>query len=150
MLIEAGADLNLQDEDGNTALMIAVNNNNLKIVKMLIKAGANLKNNEGLSAIDIMSEKTDRNIRILLSTIVSKQTLGRELVKELHDYKSYKKIPFQNKKLAKELHDLNTRVPTLQQIAYNSHKKSINNGKYLKEIKTYLNLDEIDKKKELL
>ena len=145
ILVEAGADLDYQNEDGDTALMIAVENNNIKIVKMLVEAGANLNNREGLSAIDIMNENTDRSIRIFLSTIVSKQTLGRKLVKELHNLDSIEKIPFQNKKLAKKLHDLNIKVPTLKQLAYNAHKKTGKKNKYLREL---INLDELDKKKE--
>ena len=41
-LIDAGADLNLQDKDGVTALMYASDNNHLKIVRILVGAGANI------------------------------------------------------------------------------------------------------------
>ena len=130
MLIKAGADLNLQDEDGDTALITAMRNNNIKFARILIENGAdiNIKNNEGLSAIDFMSEKTDRNIRLLLSTIVSKQTLGRKLVNELHG------------------------VPSLESLSYKAYNKYKNFGitkknKTSNEKKVLFILDDLDKKK---
>jgi len=40
--IQCGADVNFIDEDGNTPLVYAVNNNYLPIVKLLVKNGANV------------------------------------------------------------------------------------------------------------
>ena len=40
LLIDAGADVNAKDNEGNTALSIAIKNNNSEIIKMLINAGA--------------------------------------------------------------------------------------------------------------
>lgn len=37
MLIEAGADINIQDEDGSTALMCAVEHGHMDIVKYLLR-----------------------------------------------------------------------------------------------------------------
>ena len=53
-LITKGCDLNIKDKDGNTALIVAVeNNNNIDIVKLLIDKGANLdiKNKKDDSAL---------------------------------------------------------------------------------------------------
>jgi hypothetical protein len=109
-------------------------NNNIKFARILIENGAdiNIKNNEGLSAIDFMSEKTDRNIRILLSTIVSKQTLGRKLVDKLYN----------------ELHI--SEVPTLQQLSYKAYKNFGNTkkNKYFKVIEPSLILWEEDEKRK--
>ena len=42
-LVYLGADVNAKDEDGRTALMLALNNGQLDAVKYLIKQGANLE-----------------------------------------------------------------------------------------------------------
>jgi len=42
LLIKARADLNIQDENGNTALILAIQRNYIDIVKLLIEEGANL------------------------------------------------------------------------------------------------------------
>jgi hypothetical protein len=61
-LIELGANINLQDINGDTALIIAVRNGSLDIVYDLIDAGAdpNLKNNDGKTALDIAADE-DQN-----------------------------------------------------------------------------------------
>lgn len=60
-LIEYGANINFQDSDGDTALMVAIMNQNEKIANELIKAGANmtLQNKEGKTALDLSLEITD-------------------------------------------------------------------------------------------
>jgi ankyrin repeat protein len=52
-LIKNKIDLDCRDNEGNTPLMIAAKNGDLKIVSALISAGAqvNLQNNEGMSAL---------------------------------------------------------------------------------------------------
>ena len=54
-LIEAGADVNEQDENGGTALMLAARNNRLAVAAYLLEHGArpDLKTKSGLSASDI-------------------------------------------------------------------------------------------------
>lgn len=39
LLIEAGADLNAKDKDGNTALYYAITKNNSKITKLIFEKG---------------------------------------------------------------------------------------------------------------
>merc|ERR1711931_336447 len=55
ILIYVGADTNVKNIAGNTALHIVVMNNNFEFVKELLKAGdftnINLKNNDGNSAL---------------------------------------------------------------------------------------------------
>lgn len=55
MLLEAGADPNLQAIDGKTALMVAAANNHEGIARQLLEAGADpsVKNLAGETAADI-------------------------------------------------------------------------------------------------
>jgi ankyrin repeat protein/outer membrane protein assembly factor BamB len=48
-LLDKGVDVNVRNDDGNTALIEAVNDGNVELVKMLLQAGANpnLKNDSG-------------------------------------------------------------------------------------------------------
>ena len=54
-LIEAGVDVNEQNEQGGTALMLAARNNRLSVVNYLLEHGAkpDLKTKLGTSAFDI-------------------------------------------------------------------------------------------------
>ena len=58
-LVKAGAELNNQDREGNTPLLIACRHGNEKVVCYLIKSGADisLKNNKGETAMDIAAER---------------------------------------------------------------------------------------------
>ena len=58
LLIQAGADLNLSDDSGNTALMTAARKERREIVAALIQAGANcaIVNNSGKSASDLSED----------------------------------------------------------------------------------------------
>jgi ankyrin repeat protein len=76
-LIQAGVDVNLQDKNGSTALMMAVHNSNTssseEVVKMLIDAGAdvNIQNKNGLTALMIAanysnSKSTNATVKMLI------------------------------------------------------------------------------------
>lgn len=60
LLIDAGADINLRNSDGNTALWVATMNSyhGTQVIELLLKKGANPKekNNYGNSAYDISPE----------------------------------------------------------------------------------------------
>jgi len=62
LLLENKADIDVQDNWGNTPLWRSVNNypDNREIINILIKYGANpeIKNNSGISAMQIMKEDT--------------------------------------------------------------------------------------------
>ena len=64
MIINAGANLNLQYKDGNTALNLAIEKGNKNIAEMLIKKGANLnlQENDGFSALMIALDKGNNKI----------------------------------------------------------------------------------------
>lgn len=58
-LVKAGVDLNAQDREGNTPLLIACRNSGEKVIRYLIKSGAdiNIKNSKGETAMDIAAER---------------------------------------------------------------------------------------------
>ena len=60
LLIDAGANINATNNDGETALIFTINRYyNLQGVQVLIENGANLyaKNKQGLTALDIARKK---------------------------------------------------------------------------------------------
>lgn len=64
LLLDRGADLNIKNNKGNTALMYACLLNHEPIVKFLVDKGAdlNIKNNEGYTALDIALNQKYRKI----------------------------------------------------------------------------------------
>jgi ankyrin repeat protein len=56
-IIKKGANINAQDEKGNTPLMLAINFESAYMVELLIEEGANvnLANNEGMTPLEIAS-----------------------------------------------------------------------------------------------
>jgi len=69
LLQEAGADVNVRDEDGSTALMCAAEHGHLEIVKLLLQhPDINLAatDNDGLTALTVAMEAGNRDIGVLL------------------------------------------------------------------------------------
>ena len=69
LLTDAGADLNIRDEDGSTALMCAAEHGHLEIVKVLMQhpdININATDNDGLSALSVAMEAGHRDIGVLL------------------------------------------------------------------------------------
>ena len=69
LLLEAGADINIRDEDGSTALMCAAEHGHADIVKLLMQhADINLAatDNDGLTALTVAMEAGHRDIGVLL------------------------------------------------------------------------------------
>ena len=69
LLTEAGADLNIRDEDGSTALMCAAEHGHLEIVKVLMQhpdINISATDNDGLSALSVAMEAGHRDIGVLL------------------------------------------------------------------------------------
>ena len=68
LLVEAGADANIKDKDGSTALLLTCFWGTEEVVRLLIKGGANvnIKDNEGRSPIDMASFWNREGIRQLL------------------------------------------------------------------------------------
>ena len=49
MLLEAGADANVANEDGQTALMLAARTGNVAVAELLVKHGADVNRRENSS-----------------------------------------------------------------------------------------------------
>ncbi|KAK2843256.1 hypothetical protein Q7C36_011471 [Tachysurus vachellii] len=74
LLVQAGADINVQDKDGKTPLMLAVVNHHEQLVKLLLDSGAdrNVKNEFGSSLLEMAKASGKKNIINLLE--------GRQIV----------------------------------------------------------------------
>ena len=59
LLIDAGADVNRPDTNGQTPLMLAVNEQLSGLIELLIKAGAdvNMQNKEGETAVNLTASQ---------------------------------------------------------------------------------------------
>ena len=66
-LISAGANLDLQDKDGDTALIFAAQENNTELGLALISGGANLdlQNNDGATALTWAAYKNNSELAII-------------------------------------------------------------------------------------
>lgn len=68
VLLDAGADSDLQDVNGVSALMYAATTNNSKSLKVLLEAGVdpNLQNADGVSALYLAASKSVEAVQMLL------------------------------------------------------------------------------------
>ncbi|BFY99638.1 hypothetical protein BsWGS_02678 [Bradybaena similaris] len=69
LLVEEGADVNLQDEDGSTALMCACEHGNLDIVNFLLAQpgiDANIADNEDSTALSIAMQAGHKDVGVVL------------------------------------------------------------------------------------
>lgn len=80
--VNRGADVNYIDKNGDTSLIIASKNANLELAKFLLDHGAlvNIKNKQGLSAIDYAQKASDNR---LISLLKKYRQLQLEQEKEL-------------------------------------------------------------------
>lgn len=69
LLVESGADMNIQDEDGSTALMCAAEHGHTEIVKHLLSqpdCDASITDCDGSTALNIAMDAGNRDIGVLL------------------------------------------------------------------------------------
>lgn len=73
MLLHMGSELNITDDDGQTALMYATLSDNFASVKCLVEAGANINatNSLGLNALDLLCSKEPTEARLKMVSIES-------------------------------------------------------------------------------
>uniref|UniRef100_A0A0K2T6J3 Uncharacterized protein n=1 Tax=Lepeophtheirus salmonis TaxID=72036 RepID=A0A0K2T6J3_LEPSM len=74
LLVEAGGDINVRDEDGSTALMCAAEHGHMEIVKFLLlqsDTNVNAKDNDGLTALAVAMEAGHRDIGVVLYASMS-------------------------------------------------------------------------------
>lgn len=69
LLLDAGADLNAQSENGSTALMVACRNGHIEVVKQLLARNANthLQNQQGETALQIARKNKNEEIARLIA-----------------------------------------------------------------------------------
>jgi hypothetical protein len=85
MLIEAGADINVQDDDGSTALMCASEHGHVDLVKLLLSqptCDANITDNDGSTAMSIAMEAGHRDVGVLLYAHVNFRPTSPKLKKK--------------------------------------------------------------------
>ncbi len=69
LLVEAGAEVNIRDEDGSTALMCAAEHGHMEIVKFLMQqpeTNVLAKDNDGLTALAVAMEAGHRDVGVVL------------------------------------------------------------------------------------
>ncbi len=74
LLVEAGADVNIRDEDGSTALMCAAEHGHMEIVKYLLQqpdTDVLAKDNDGLTALAVAMEAGHRDVGVILYASMS-------------------------------------------------------------------------------
>ena len=78
VLCENKVDLNLADNEGNTALMLSLMNNNLEATKVLVAAGADrsIRNSDGLDALSYAKDNAD-----MISTLQTAAEVEAETVR---------------------------------------------------------------------
>ena len=75
-LLSRGADVNMQSDSGETALMLAARQGHMEMVKKLLieaEANVNLKNNEGKTALTIARENNQHRILHFIESRVAQR-----------------------------------------------------------------------------
>ena len=97
IILDAGANINLTDDNGNTALMHAAGTGNTSMVALLLKRNAdpNLKQNQGFTALMVAANRNDEAMVKLL--------LDEGANPELADNQSRKAVDLTNSLSIKEI-----------------------------------------------
>lgn len=93
-LIEAGADVNAEDEGGNSPLLYAIWRNSVELTKLLISAGLNVdaKNKSGESLLHRVINSDIRNVHILIKAGADVNAQDNDGNTPLHKIADYRKL----------------------------------------------------------
>ena len=100
-LIKSGADLNIRDNDGWTALIWASRWDRIEVVKLMIEAGANLniRNNRGNTALILASSRNHPEVVKLLL-----ENFADECILDDGGWSFYDHLNYENKEIIKGLY----------------------------------------------
>lgn len=88
LFLANGADINVKNNDGNTALMHAAMNGHPEMVLVLLDAGANLAvaDNEGKTSLMIAQEQGNAEIVTILESVIENRQLLNVLESAITDH----------------------------------------------------------------
>ena len=83
-LLQAGANINMQNKEGKTALMIAIERKDPVIVQELIENGADvlIKDNKGIDAYNLAMIKGNLEMARMIQEAVKEQLLKRKVASQ--------------------------------------------------------------------
>ncbi|MEA2019913.1 MAG: ankyrin repeat domain-containing protein [Campylobacterota bacterium] len=140
-LINNGADINQQNKDGDTALMVAVSSNldwNIIEVLLLNQASTNIKNNDGVGVLDILHNNNDQHT-ILLMKKYNYNTENRD--KEVHKSKVDEEYNTQIEELKLKVNNFEEKT-----IFQSNEIKKLQNEMIFKEEKNTKIIEELNQK----
>ena len=85
-LIKVNANVNLQDEDGSSALIWASYNGNIKIVKKLIKVGANINLQDNNEYTALICASRSGHIKIVKKLIKANCNIDQKFIETIGKY----------------------------------------------------------------
>ncbi|KAG8432053.1 hypothetical protein GDO86_019520 [Hymenochirus boettgeri] len=90
LLLDRGAQINLQDREAKSALILACENSKIQAAETLIHRGANLvqTDNNGFDALYYASQSKDEHLRKLVQAAIDKKKSGKCLFQVYHQNKS--------------------------------------------------------------
>jgi ankyrin repeat protein len=85
--LNAGANVNVQNSDGNTPLILAAKNNQVQLIELLLQSGAKviIQNDQGENAIDVLGENSVATRDKLQSAIAKDKLLAEQFTQAIFD-----------------------------------------------------------------
>ncbi len=94
--LKAGANVNVQNSDGNTPLMFAAQKDNEQLIDLLLQSGAKaiMQNDKGENAIDFLPVRSTAIEKRLQAKIDYEKPLSEQLIQAIFDNNSAKALAF--------------------------------------------------------